>query len=33
MQVLFGIEIGVTFALVLGHIAMVVRDRLARSAA
>jgi hypothetical protein len=33
MQVLFGIEIGVTFALVLGHIATVVRDRLARSAA
>ena len=32
MQVLFGIEIGVTFALVLGHIAMVVRDRLVRSA-
>jgi hypothetical protein len=30
MEVLFGIEIGVTFALVLAHLAMVVRDRLAR---
>jgi hypothetical protein len=30
MEVLFAIEIGVTFALVLGHIAMVVGDRLAR---
>ena len=29
MEVLFAIEIGVTFALVLGHIAMVVGDRLA----
>jgi hypothetical protein len=31
MEVLFGIEIGVTFALVIGHIVMVVRDRLERS--
>jgi hypothetical protein len=30
MEVLFAIEIGVTFALVIGHIAWVVRDRLAR---
>jgi hypothetical protein len=30
MEVLFAIEIGVTFALVLGYIAMVVGDRLAR---
>ena len=29
MEVLFAIEIGVTFALVLGQIVMVVRDRLA----
>lgn len=30
MEVIFAIEIGVTFALVLGHFAMVIRDRLAR---
>jgi hypothetical protein len=30
MEVLFGIEIGVTFALVIAHFAMVVRDRLGR---
>jgi len=30
MEVLFAIEIGVTFALVLGYIAMVVGDRLTR---
>jgi hypothetical protein len=30
MQVLMGIEIGVTFALVLGHFAAVVKDRLER---
>ncbi len=33
MEVLFGIEIGVTFALVIGHIVMVVRDRLERRVA
>jgi hypothetical protein len=33
MQVLFAIEIGVTFALVFGHIATVVADRLGRPAA
>jgi hypothetical protein len=31
MEVLIAIEIGVTFALVFGHIATVVLDRLARS--
>jgi len=30
MEVLMGIEIGVTFALVLGHFAAVVKDRLER---
>ncbi len=30
MEVLFGIEIGVTFALVIGHFAAVVSDRLER---
>lgn len=30
MEVLFGIEIAVTFALVIAHFAMVVRDRLER---
>jgi hypothetical protein len=30
MEVLFGIEIGVTFALVIAHLAMVIRDRLER---
>jgi hypothetical protein len=33
MEVLFAIEIGVTFALVFGHIATVVGDRLARPTA
>jgi hypothetical protein len=33
MEVIFGIEIGVTFALVIAHIVMVVRDRLERPAA
>jgi hypothetical protein len=33
MEVLFGIEIGVTFALVIGHFAMVVGDRLERPVA
>ena len=31
MEVLFGIEIGVTFALVIGHLVAVVGDRLGRS--
>ena len=31
MEVLFGIEIGVTFALVIGHFAAVVGSRLGRS--
>lgn len=30
MEVLFGIEIGVTFALVIGHFAAVIGDRLGR---
>ncbi len=30
MEVLIGIEIGVTFALVIGHFAAVIRDRLER---
>ena len=33
MEVLIVIEIGVTFALVLAHFAMVVRDRLRRPVA
>lgn len=30
MEVLFGLEIGVTFALVIGYLAAVIGDRLAR---
>ena len=30
MEVLFGLEIGVTFALVIGHLAAVISDRLER---
>jgi hypothetical protein len=33
MEVIFGIEIGVTFALVVAHIATIVGDRLERPAA
>jgi len=30
MELLMGIEIGVTFALVIGHFSAVIRDRLER---
>jgi len=30
MELLMGIEIGVTFALVIGHLTAVIRDRLER---
>ena len=33
MEVIFGIEIGVTFALVIAHFAMVIRYRLERRVA